>query len=305
MLPDGGSGSFVTHEHWFLRGGPLVFDHPLLGTTPAERQRMQAALRDLQHFDLGGPVQPRFDLWTESSPVLLLWDNHDIKEVRTHGLMWEAAVGRGRLLVSLLKHDPATSAVGPYLLGRALEHLRRGPAPTRWSAGAEQRLRSDLLGRDIDLSRQEWFLRPDPEQSGFAQGWATGAVDATDWKPIRIDAHWDGQGFGALDGWAWYATEVTVPQDWQGDSLYLCFTGVDDHYRAFVDGQEIGTAGDIETRATAFELRTSHRLPVAVEPGQVLQIRVAVYDWYGAGGIFRPVYLRTAPLSESPPLLQR
>lgn len=305
MLPDGGSGSFVTQEHWFLRGGPLVFDHPLLGATLAERQRWQAALRDLQHFDLGGPVQPRFDLWTEGSPVLLLWDNHDIKEVRMHGLMWEAQVGRGRLLVSLLNHDPATSAVGPYLLGRALEHLRNGPAPAPWSPVAVQRLRNDLLGRDVDLSQLDWFLRPDADQVGFAAGWAAAEIDAGDWTPIRIDAHWDGQGFGALDGWAWYATEVTVPQDWQGDSLYLCFTGVDDHYRAFVDGQEIGSAGDIESRVTAFEMRTSHRLPGAVKPGQVLQIRVAVYDWYGAGGIFRPVFLRTNPLSDSAPLLKR
>jgi len=305
MLPDGGNGSFMTQEHWFLRGGPIVFDHPMLGSTPVERRRLQAALRDLQHFDLGGPVQPRFDLWTESSPVLMLWDNHDIKEVRTHGLLWEAQVGRGRLLVSLLNHDPATSAIGPYLLGRALEHLQRGPAPAAWSEALVQRLRSDLLGQEINLTGQAWYLRPDGENVGFEQGWSAADVDDTHWSPIRIDAHWDGQGHAALDGWAWYATEVQVPEDWSGESLYLCFTGVDDHYRVFVDGQEIGSAGDIKTRATAFELRTSHPLPEECRPGQVLRIRVAVYDWYGAGGIFRPVYLRTTPFHADAPLLKR
>jgi len=305
MLPDGRSGSFTTQEHWFLRGGPIVFDHPLLGSNLAERQRLQAALRDLQHFDLSGPVQPRFDLWTDSSPVLMLWDNHDIKEVRTHGLMWEAQVGQGRLLVSLLDHDPATSAIGPYLLARALEHLQRGPAPAEWPEESVQRLRSELLGQQIDLTGQSWFLRPDGANVGFDSGWATADVDGTDWEPIRIDAHWDGQGHAALDGWAWYATEVEVPAEWQGESLYLCFTGVDDHYRVFVNGHEIGSAGDIETRATAFEMRTSHRLPIEVQPADVLRIRVAVYDWYGAGGIFRPVYLRTTPLSDGAPLLKR
>lgn len=304
LLPDGTTGSLPTQSHWFLRGGPLVFEHPILGAGLAE-QRHADSLVDLQHFDLAGDAHMRFDYWEACSPILTLWDNHDIKDVRVHGLAWEAKIGSGRLLVSALNHDPKRSAAGAYLLGRFLLHLDSAYAPKAWSPELRKRLRSELLNRDLDLTHSEWRFRVDADGSGLDAGWNLPRTPTDGWESIRIDTHWDGQGHGALDGWAWYATEVTVPADWATQELYLCFTGVDDHYRAFVDGVEIGTAGIIETKETAFELRTSHRLPDGIRPGQTVSVRIAVYDWYGAGGIFRPIYLRTTPLPETSPMLKR
>jgi hypothetical protein len=324
MFPAGGSHSFPTQAHWFLRGGPLLFNHPLWGTTDVEIERHQAATVDLQHFDLAGDVQPQFHYWNECSPVVGLWDNHDLKEVRVHGLLWEAKVGQGHLMVSYLDHDPQRSAYGPYLLDRILQYLsgagtadsaklpttanglgeRRVSEPRSWSSALRDRLRSDLVGQDINLTDAPWRLQPDPQQAGFREQWSDPDHDTSRWQPIRIDAHWEGQGFAALDGWAWYATEVTVPEDWASPEAYLCMTGVDDHYQVFVNGQAVGQAGVIETKETAFEIRSSHRLPDTVKPGTRLTIRIAVYDWYGAGGIFRPIYLRSTPLSELPPLLK-
>lgn len=309
MLPDGQTHSLPTQSHWFLRGGPIVFEHPVFGVNPAEQQVYQNALRDVQHFDLAGPVQPQFDYWQQCSPVLALWDNHDIKEVRVHGLVWEAQVGKGRLLVSVLNHDPANSALGPKLLLDLLQHLSSDFQPTAWTYDLRARMREDLTGRDLNLANVDWRLRPDPDRSGFEAGWANTDIAeqpaASDWKPIRIDAHWEGQGYPQLDGWAWYAADVKVPAEWQGEPLYLCFTGTDDHYQAFVAGQLVGSAGVVETKETAFEMRTSHRLPATIKAGDTIQIRIAVYDWYGAGGIFRPIHLRTTPWSEMQPLLKR
>lgn len=309
MLPDGQSQSLPTQAHWFLRGGPILFDHPLLGSSSQQQAVYQNALRDLQHFDLAGSVQPQYDYWTQCSPVLALWDNHDIKEVRVHGLVWEAQVGQGRLIVSLLNHDPQNSALGPKFLLDLVKHFRDDFKPKAWSKDLRLRMREDLTGRDLNLVNADWRLRPDPDRIGFEAGWAEAGInheaEASPWQPIRIDAHWEGQGYPQLDGWAWYAADVKVPAEWQGEPLYLCFTGVDDHYQAFVDGQLVGSAGVVETKETAFEIRTSHRLPDTIQAGDTMKIRIAVYDWYGAGGIFRPIYLRTTPWSEMQPLLKR
>jgi hypothetical protein len=304
MFPDGGKGSLPSTSHWFLRGGPVVFDHPMLGETPEQVANHQDMLVDLQHFDLGSNVQHSFDYWQQTSPILMLWDNHDIKEVKTHGLLWEASVDQGRVLVSMLNHAPERSAAGEYWLLRSLAHLTSaGGRPRALDAATVTRFEDALGGRMMNLADVAWKMIPDGDGVGFRDNWQSPAHTVDDWKPIQITSHWDGQGFGNLDGWAWYAAEVTIPEDWPRSEYYLCFTGVDDHYRAFVGGVEVGQAGDIATKSTAFEMRTSHALPAELRPGEKLVIRVAVYDWYGAGGIFRPVYLRTHPMAEGIPIL--
>ncbi len=82
------------------------------------------------------------------------------------------------------------------------------------------------------------------------------------------------------------------------------FTGIDDYAILYVNGVRVGTAGDLENRRTAFEDRVSFDVSKYVTAGSSLQISVAVYDWYGAGGIFRPVTLSTEPLSDNPPMLK-
>ena len=68
--------------------------------------------------------------------------------------------------------------------------------------------------------------------------------------------------------------------------------------------QIVGSDGEIETQSTAFDRRKSYDISELVRPGQPITIAIAVYDWYGAGGIFRPVTLSTEPLSEQRPWLK-
>ena len=102
----------------------------------------------LQHFDLAGRVIPDIQYLDEIDPVILLWDNHDIKEVKTHSLVFETGVGKGRLFVSTLNHcgrhrtrtgqgsranSPNMSPTGPFpkralkpeTIGRMREKLKR------------------------------------------------------------------------------------------------------------------------------------------------------------------------------------
>ena len=107
------------------------------------------------------------------------------------------------------------------------------------------------------------------------------------------------QGYPALDGWAWYRIEVDVPPGWQGRDTFLSFEGVDDVYELYVNGRLVGKGGDLATRKDALQERHSHNITSFVTPGQKALVAVRVYDWYGAGGIFRPVTLGTQAFAPS------
>jgi hypothetical protein len=295
LLPDGERGSPPLRNHWFLRGGPYLPDHPIWQTVPRE------FLVDLQHFDLAGPVMPDLPHLDEIDPIVLLWDNHDIRDVKTHGVAFETTIGKGRLLVSALRHDGETNAAGAWLLGEFARHLAQGPPPRR-SLRPEtiRRLSAKLRERSIDLTKMTWRFRPDPRNAGIAEKWHEPAhVAGSEWSDIRVGRHWESQGWPTLDGWAWYRLETTIPAEWRGEDVFLTFEGVDDHYEAFVNGHKVGTGGDPETKRTAFADRASHKATDYVKPGEKCLIAVRVLDWYGAGGIHRPVTLSTVPLSEN------
>lgn len=133
MLPDGKPGSLALKEHWFLRGAPVVTEHTLTRKVPRD------LLVELQAFDLAGPVVPDLDWLENLDPILLLWDTHDLRTVKTHGLIFETRVGRGRLLVSAVNHRGVGNAAGQWLLAALVRLLAEEPAPvhqltdTQWA----------------------------------------------------------------------------------------------------------------------------------------------------------------------------
>ena len=85
--------------------------------------------------------------------------------------------------------------------------------------------------------------------------------------------------------------------------MFIQFTGADDYFELFVDGEKLGSGGDRELKQTAFELRKSFEIPSeAIQDGK-LNIAVRILDWQGAGGLFRPIYLGNRPGSTLPPIL--
>jgi hypothetical protein len=301
LLPNGQTNSFPLRSHWFLRGGPFVNTyHPLIKSM----KNLHELLVETQHFDLAGDVIPDMEYLEEIDPILMLWDNHDIPQVKTHGLVFETRVGKGRLLVSALKHTGKTNSGGKWLIDVLLEHLDKGPIPKNgFSDATIQRLRLKLKEKTLDLTRQRWNFKPDGKNIGVQENWHTAKVDDT-WKPIRVGQHWEGQGHPNLDGWAWFRLNVAIPKDWDGLSLHLNLEGVDDYYEVFINGQKMGSGGDIEKKQTAFEEKKSLKLPEGIKPGQEITIAVRVYDWYGAGGIHRPLRLSTVPHSEGSQVLR-
>jgi hypothetical protein len=147
LFADGQKGSFPTSDEWFLRGAPYIPDHPLSAKIPREM------FLELQHFDLAGPVIPDVAYVESVTPILMLWFTHDLPQVKTQGLVFETRVGRGRLLVSALRHTSASQAAGPWLARIFADHLAHGPLPqSAVDAQTVKQLKATIETQPIDLT---------------------------------------------------------------------------------------------------------------------------------------------------------
>jgi hypothetical protein len=317
LIPDSVPNSFPLDDHWFLRGSVAVFEDPAGDendkfTTRFDHHGCELnSILELQHFDLAGPVVSNLGHYQELiDPLILLWDNHDLREVRTHGLAFRMEFGRGGVLfVSPLNFVGHTNSAGQWLFHHWLRRLDceqesdlRMDAETRQST--TERFRKDLNRRTVDLHREAWQFQPDREAAGVKQSWFRMDFDDSSWALIRIGQHWENQGYANLDYWAWYRKTVELPLDWESPATYLNINGIDDYADIYINGTKIASVGDIEKKETAFETRVSIDISSHIQLGEPIQITVAVYDWYGSGGIFRPLSIATEPLSKEPPILK-
>ena len=86
--------------------------------------------------------------------------------------------------------------------------------------------------------------------------------------------------------------------------MYISFEGADDLYDLCVQGELVGSGGVIETRQTAFEERKSHDVTGRAAPGKTVHLAVRVYDWQGAGGLFRPITVGTVRIGTGVKVLE-
>lgn len=300
LLPDGQKGSFPLKAQWFLCGAPYIPDHALSAVVPRD------LLVELQHFDLAGEVVPDINYLEAIDPILMLWDTHDATTVKTHGLVFETRAGKGRLLVSTAHHSGEENAAGRWLLEKLIDHLSSPAEPKHALPDALwNNLKKQLSAEHISLVERAWLFKPDPQNEGLKQGWEKAALaDEKQWKEIRIGTNWESQGYPNLDGWAWYRLSVEIPARWKNREIYLSFEGVDDLYELYVNGQLAGKGGDLATHTDSFNEKKSHNLTRLVKPGEKAVIAVRVYDWGGAGGIFRPVTLGTAEVGSGIEILK-
>jgi hypothetical protein len=281
LLADGSPGSFLPSPTWMLRGG-LWFPPHVLNTQLPHEFYLDLVVKDLHPRGL----LRMEEIAEQVTPIVAFWETHDLERVVDSSLVLETRVGEGRLLVSSLDHD---SAAGRYLLQVFAEHLESGPAPaTSFSAATIDAMVARLTGGTHDLTAEAWSFRPGGGESSAAE----------EWSPIAVGRAWESCGFPDLDGWATYRLDIDLPVEWHGEPLYLNFEGVDDAFEVYFDGRPCGSGGDIGKRRTAFAEASAHQLTASLEPGSH-RIEVRVFDWYGAGGIHRPVRLSTRPLGKS------
>ena len=153
------------------------------------------------------------------------------------------------------------------------------------------------LELDINL-RGTWKI-----ETGDDSTWKEKNYNDSDWKKIFVPAYWETQGLKNYDGYAWYRTTFTLPEEFKDRKMVLVLGLIDDIDQTFLNGQLIGSIGDWnpETIATNFNLNNEwetfrgYYIPENILiPGKKNTIAVRVYDGYADGGIYRgPVGLLT------------
>ena len=146
--------------------------------------------------------------------------------------------------------------------------------------------------------------------------------DASDWASITVPGHWQLQGYDYPQytniRYPWehhdpiappmapknynpvgsYLTDFTVPEDWLGEQVRLCFKGVESAFYVWLNGELVGYSEDsftpAEFDATPYLRPGSNRLAVEVYrwcDGSWLEDQ----DFWRLSGIFRDVLLYRLP----------
>ncbi len=101
-----------------------------------------------------------------------------------------------------------------------------------------------------DFERKQWLnlngrweFQFDPEDVGLKESWHLAERPYA--QTIRVPFGWESKLSGIerkdYTGVAWYRREFTLPQEWQGRRLWLCFGAVDHEAQVWLNGQQVGT----------------------------------------------------------------
>ena len=144
-----------------------------------------------------------------------------------------------------------------------------------------------LKGRRVVQLPEQWLFRTDPGNAGEGQGWFQQAPDAS-WRAISILESWDSQGYADYDGYAWYSTEITVPQS-EAKTLWFLCGAVDETFDLWINGEPAGgSSGDPDT---LWDKPVAVDITGTLRPGAKNRFTVRVHDRAYAGGIWKPVWI--------------
>ncbi|MCC7493250.1 MAG: hypothetical protein IT204_12915 [Fimbriimonadaceae bacterium] len=298
-LPGTGRGAWQTEALWWLRG--TVWQPP----QEAFAERLPAGLlSDLQLHELGGEQVIRGELlWEQVDPLLTCLETHDLATVRPNLLVFQTAVGEGRLLVSALRHGGPDNAAGAWLTRELAAWLAAGPAPQRaLSEATAAALELAAGARSVRLGGP-WRFAKDPTNSGLANGWQTPQFGAAEWPELVAGSRAEWDLWATYDGWGWYRRDLELPADWPAGPARLVFESVDDMYEVYVNGQLAGGHGRLDRSETSYLRRTWLDLGRWLRPGRNSLV-VRVHDWYGGGGLGRDPLLTTGPVEPEFDLLR-
>ncbi len=167
--------------------------------------------------------------------------------------------------------------------------------------GLAQHPRPDLERRDWQSLNGVWEFQFDPQDTGLQQNWHS--LPKPYERTIRVPFAWESRLSGIGDtqykGVAWYRREFSVPENWRGRRIWLCFGAVDHHATVWVNGERVG-----EHEGGYSEFRFDVTPYVRFDRANVLSVRVEdhtdretplgkqVPDWYtSVSGIWQTVWL--------------
>ena len=162
---------------------------------------------------------------------------------------------------------------------------------------------ASLLADDLVLLRLlegTWRL-----ELGDNPAWREAEFDDSQWASVRVPSPWENEGFPGYDGYAWYRVKFTVPENWEGKTLYLRLGHIDDVDEAYVNGKFVGFQGSFPPGyVTAYDVPREYYLPWEyLRPGRENVLAVRVYDNELSGGIVHAGYQRHIGIYEDPTMI--
>lgn len=107
----------------------------------------------------------------------------------------------------------------------------------------------------------------------------TALADTAGWSPITVPGTWEGQGWGDMDGTAWYRTTVDLTAAEAAAGIRLGLGRIDDGDATYVNGVPVGATPDAYNRPRVYAVA-----PAVLRVGPNV-VAVRVTDHGGGGGI--------------------
>ncbi|MFA6103238.1 MAG: DUF4838 domain-containing protein [Victivallaceae bacterium] len=162
-----------------------------------------------------------------------------------------------------------------------------------------------LANQNMQALPLQWNFMWDPEGKGEQKLWFTRDFDDSKWFKINVDQVWEKQPVGIewqkqhnsqYDGDAWYRLVFNAPKLGNGEKLVILFGAVDEACQVWVNGKKALDRpypfnGNVNSWQEAFEIDITE----IVEFDKPNLVAVKVIDKFGAGGIWKPVYLKIIP----------
>ncbi len=199
--------------------------------------------------------------------LLEVWDMHmEPGRVIRHPLVIATRLGKGKLIVSALRHD---TPAGHYLLHLLARHLESADPP-----------------------RLEEFV---PADSILPGAWEVGeSKDAKISFPRNARKVTFGERI-VYEGWKSFRARFDVPEAWHEEEVVLRCEAVGDAFVVFVDDHKIAEAGNLTGTWNGTRDRP-REFPLRLTAGGHT-IRIDARDWRGNGGMVGPVWFTRTPES--------
>ena len=230
--------------------------------------------------------------WTSRDLLLILGRIDDVDEVYVNGEF----IGFNGLFPPA--YITAYAADRQYPLPAAL--LKPGSDNVIAVRVYDQELSGGMIEGRVGLYERKNMLRPDiqlPAVWKFRTGddlkWKEPSLDDTGWKPVRVPAFWEIQGFKDYDGFGWYRVRFMAPGSLPDNNLVLMLGKIDDFDEAYLNGERIGRTGKMPQRGTDalqsddYTKLRAYWIPSGLlMPGRENVLAVRVYDMFLHGGIY-------------------
>ena len=229
-----------------------------------EQQNAEWTSKQLQE-GLVVSMEPRSDIFLQISPIT--------KSAKIDKLSMICS----QEFNTLPDHKTASEKAAPIKLTNPLYIMKNSVY------GKEMKKNLAFAEKIIDLPKDGWVFKMDPNDVGVAQKWYLPSFSRKSWGSIEIGDFWgDKGGLGA----GWYSNDINIPEIPAGKRIYLQFGAVDEHLIVWVNGKYTGDYDRIPD--IGWDQPFIIDITDNINSGKN-HLAFRVYNRTGAGGIWKPV----------------